>query len=57
MEFKFTVGETIFIAGKDGEGRAAEHPGATRMSRQDALTCRCVSSQQNSGRTSVTSLG
>ena len=32
MEFEFTVGETAFIANEDGEGRAAEHPGAMQMS-------------------------
>ena len=30
MEFDFTVRETVFIVGEDGEGGAAEHPEVTR---------------------------
>ena len=42
---KGTVQETVFMAGEDEEGGAAEHPAAAVTSRQDALTHRCVSSR------------
>ena len=43
---RLTVQETVFMAGEDEEGGAAEHPAAAVTSRQDALTRRCVSSRR-----------